>query len=94
MTYFLESLAEYNAKVKKLVGFNEVTGKFVCTLCSKECSSRRTTACHIKIKHLDRADYECTYCQTTFKTDMQLSKHIFCKHRMEHKLAKTFGTKK
>ena len=42
--------SEFNAGLKKLIRFNDGTGKYACTICAKECATRQTTTNHIRVK--------------------------------------------
>ena len=85
------SIEDYTAKVKKLVGLKAETGKPFCTLCGRECSNKAMVVDHIKALHLNRADYQCQFCPSKFKTAAHKNKHVSRKHRQENKLSKVFG---
>ena len=58
----------------------------MCSLCSKEMTSRSNVLNHLKAVHVCVKNHGCRYCSLIFANNKQLLNHIGRKHKADHKV--------
>ena len=69
-----ESNCEINAMKRKTTYRNEENTYFICDICNKGLSSKKTIRLHMAI-HMKRRRFECNHCSKTFTSKYTLIGH-------------------